>query len=392
MKKRTKNIIIILILIVSLTWFYKVNSLNYKKHIEIKRNIVKHPEKLPTKETALKTSFWFKNLKADIYWLETIQYIWWNAVWSEYKKYLFTVLDIITELNPYFEKPYSIGQLLLPSYNSRYEDLTEEEQEQYIDEAIAMWQKWVKNFCDPEKVRLIKDEDDLQKIWTDDKYKNPCSEYRVPYYLAYIYYYYKKDPINAAWYYKVTSAIDEWMSWSRVMAAIMSWKWWDRQKAYFMFLNIAKYIEQEDTVCLNFASNLEKVGAEIFLNKSVELNWTILKNIEETREKAFWEFSEEQENDALSDTRCMWYLNKATRELNLEYIERAEEKFEKDKWYNSYHAKELFDEWYMDYLPTDFQQYENQWVIYKYSRDTWNYDYEMWRYEDIKSVFGEQEE
>jgi hypothetical protein len=44
------------------------------------------------------------------------------------------MIDLITELNPYFEHPYSIGQLLLPSYNERYEDLDKNEQERNIDE------------------------------------------------------------------------------------------------------------------------------------------------------------------------------------------------------------------------------------------------------------------
>jgi hypothetical protein len=38
------------------------------------------------------------------------------------------MIDIITELNPYFEHPYIIGQLLLPEYNERYENKTKEEQ------------------------------------------------------------------------------------------------------------------------------------------------------------------------------------------------------------------------------------------------------------------------
>ncbi|MFC1798009.1 hypothetical protein ACFLY2_02490 [Patescibacteria group bacterium] len=48
------------------------------------------------------------------------------------------MIDLITELNPYFEHPYSIGQLLLPSYNERYEDLPEEEQNRNTNEAVKL--------------------------------------------------------------------------------------------------------------------------------------------------------------------------------------------------------------------------------------------------------------
>jgi len=44
------------------------------------------------------------------------------------------MIDLITELNPYFEHPYSIGQLLLPSHNERYENLSKEQQEKHNDE------------------------------------------------------------------------------------------------------------------------------------------------------------------------------------------------------------------------------------------------------------------
>lgn len=100
-----------------------INETNYKIIKEQKRNIVNHPGLLPKKEILKYTSFGFSNLRADLYWLEAIQYIWSNAVSSEYKKYLFSMIDIITELNPYFENPYLIGQLLLPNYNERYEKL-----------------------------------------------------------------------------------------------------------------------------------------------------------------------------------------------------------------------------------------------------------------------------
>jgi len=56
---------------------------------------------------------------------------------------------------------------------------------------------------------LIKNESDLQKIWTEEKYKDPCTEYNIPNYLAYIYFYYKHDPKTAAEYYKVASAIED---------------------------------------------------------------------------------------------------------------------------------------------------------------------------------------
>jgi hypothetical protein len=51
------------------------------------------------------------------------------------------MLDLITELNPYFYHPYKIGLLLLPDYNSRYENLDKNTQELHKQEAIKIGQK-----------------------------------------------------------------------------------------------------------------------------------------------------------------------------------------------------------------------------------------------------------
>ena len=379
MKKIILIILLVIVLLFIFTWFLWVNKLNYWKHIQIKQNLIEHPENLPNKETAKYSSFWFKNLKADIYWLQTIQYIGGNAIWSEYKKYLYKILDLITELNPFFEKPYIIWNLLLPSYNHRYENLSEEEQKRNIYEAEKIWLKWVEKFCDLEKVKLIWEENNLNKIWTEDRYKNPCKSYTLPYYLAFVYYFYKKDLENSSYYYKVASANDDSLEWAKILTAIMKWKSGNREKAYFMFLNIAKYIETEDKICSGFASELEKLWAWIF-SWNISLDWKLVKLVEKNREKIIGKF-EKDEKSVISDTKCSNYLNKAVRELNLYYIEKANTNFEKDHdWNPAINAKALFDDGYIDFLPTDFQQYEDYGIIYNYDYELGNFDYKMGNY------------
>lgn len=379
-KKIIKNISIILSLFSVGYMFFHINTLNYQKHIEIKQMMVEHPENLPTKETAINTSMGFKNLKADIYWLETIQYIWGNAISSEYKKYLFAMIDLITELNPYFEHPYIIGQLLLPSYNERYENLSEEQQEKHIQEAIQLGKKGVEKFCDPKKIEAIEAETNLKNIWSNPSYKNPCKSYNIPYYLAYIYYFYSHDPATAAKYYKIASANDDSLEWTKIMAAIMQWKWGNREKSFFMFLNIAKYVESENQACITFASELEKIWSQIFLNQ-MDIDEKLIIAVEATRNDLFGSINEENEEDALSDTKCSNYVNKATRELNLAYIEQANKEYKNDhNGKTAYTALQLFEEGYIKHLPVDFQQYDDYGIVYKYNFDTKNFDYEMWDY------------
>ncbi|QFR38678.1 hypothetical protein A9Q91_00390 [Candidatus Gracilibacteria bacterium 28_42_T64] len=375
-----KKILLLPLIIVILGSFYEINELNYKKHKEIKENLIQHPDSLPTKELALQTSFGFKNLRADLYWLETIQYIGGNALSSDYKEFLFIILDLITELNPYFEHPYIIGQLLLPSYNERYEELSEDEQQKYINQGITLGLKGVKNFCDPEKIKLIKGEDNLDKL-REDAYKNPCKIYTLPYYLAYIYYFYNNDPETASLYYKIASANEEAIGGAKIMAAIMQGKGGNREKSFYMFLNIAKYVEIEDEVCSIFAGQLENIGSQVFTTQQIPLDGKLIKFIGETREQAFGKFLEEDEIVNLSDTKCSNYVNKAVRELNLAYIEKANEIFETDhEGRPALTAQGLFDDGYINFLPRDFQQYSDYGIIYKYNFDTDNYDYEMGTY------------
>ncbi len=389
--KKLKVFITLIILAIIFSGFYYINWLNYWKHIEIKRSFVEHPENLPKKEFASKTSFWFKNLRADLFRLEAIQYIWSNPIGSEYKKYLFAVLDLITELNPYFEQPYNIGQLLLPSYNERYEDLSEEEQKRNIEEWVKLWLKWIKYFCDAEKVEAIKSFEiekmqDLKTLLESEDFKNPCKTHSIPYYLAYIYFYYKNDPNTAADYYKIAAAVEWAPSWLKVMAGVMSGKWWDREKSFNMFLSLAWYIEPENEICQEFSKQLLIVWNEIF-RKSHQITPELLKNIAKVRNEAFWEFGEENEDDILSDTTCSNYLNKSVRELNLEYLDRANKQYEAKLWKPSIKPEELLEEWFIDYIPIDFQQYKDHGIKYKYNKDTKVYDFDLKYKDDTDEIF-----
>ncbi len=380
-----KKIAAIIFFIVLLFCFFKINKFNYEKYyIEIKNNIVNHPDHLQKKEIVKLSSFWFKNLKADYYWLNTIQYIWDNAISSEYKKYLYIMLDLITELNPYFKHPYIIWQLLLPAYNQRYENLDKSKQELYINQWINLWLKWIKNFCNKGKINNIIKEDDLTKIINEDKYKNPCKTYSIPYYLAYIYYFYKKEPLKASDYYKIASANKDSVPWSKIMASIMKWKGWDREKSIYMFLNLAKEIEKSDKGCYAFSSLIENEFTKIIKWKD-SLNKDFIQNIELVRNKVFEELTEENEENILSETKCKNYANKAVREINLLYIENWNKKYKQDhNWKSALTAKQLYDLWYIKFLPTDFQQYKNKnyWMMYYYNKEIWHFDYEIRNYDE----------
>ncbi len=375
--------IILIVIIISSIGFYHVNQINYLKHREIRSLIVEHPEKLPESNAAKLWSFGFMSMTADMYWLQTIQYIWGNVVWWEYKKYLAAMMNLITDLNPYFESPYTIGQLLLPSSDTAYDEKDPQQVLKGIHQGEELWLKWVENFCDLEKVSEILKQDDLNEIINNPKYSNPCKSYKIPYYLAYIYYFYLSENTNAANYYKVVSAQDDAPSWARILAAIMQGKWGEREKSLYMFLSLAKSTESNDEACVFLSSELERVYTGLKAN-SLPLTGNLIRDIEEYGQQVLPELTEENENTVLDDTKCTNFLGKAIREINLMYIEQADAKYIQDNpdTLSARSPKVLLEWWYIDFIPTDYQQYSDQdyGIIYRYNEDIWRFDYEIWNY------------
>jgi len=368
-----KKLFIIISLILIIAWFYKINENNYKTIRKIKLNTINHPEWLPKKNIAKITSFWFSNVKADYYWLETIQYIWANAIKSEYKKYLYKMLDLITELNPYFYHPYKIWLLLLPNYNKRYENLTEKKQEEYKNQAIKIWLKWIKNTCNTKKLELIKKEDNLKKLWTEEKYKNPCKDYLIPYYLAFDYYFYKNNPKKSAYYYKVASANTDSLEWAKILAAIMKSKAWERQKAFFMFINmaIANWKENKNKACYNFANKLNNIWYSIFSWK-IAFDWKILKELDSLRKLL-------KTNKKEKDDTCPNYVNKSIRVLNLAYLDLANKAYYKKFQKYAQTPQELKKANFINYIPKDYQVEDKQYIEYYFNKKLWVFD-TRWHY------------
>lgn len=359
-----------------------MTAFNFKIHEEIKQNLVEHPEWLPKVEMAKYTSIWFQNVRADWYRLETIQYIGGNAVGAEYKKYLFKVLQLVTGLNPYFQHPYVIGELLLPDYNERYENLPESEQERNLDESIELGKMGIQNFCDAKKVEELKTEFNLVKIWTTPYYETTCKSYEIPFYLAYIYYFYKHDALTAAWYYRVASSNKDAPEGSKIMTAIMQGKWGDREKSILMFLNLAKNFDKDDEDCQWFVNGMEQLTLWVTQQK-VTLNKQIMQEVQTKRAEFIGWFNEKEELK-IFDATCKNYVNKAVRELNLMYIEAGDKKYQQTHDIDTKRtAKDLFKMGYIDFLPIDYQQYKGKdyGIIYEYNPDLKRFDYDMGTYQ-----------
>ena len=243
MKKTFRVISVALVCVACFSGFFWINKhYSYPTHRQIRFGIVNHPEFIPTSQTVKIASSGYENVTADFYWLSAIQYIGSNAISAAYKKYLAVMINLIVDLNKFFTYPYRIALLLLPEVNDRYEKLPDSEANRNIDAAVKIGLKGIENTCNKEKVALISQEFDLQKLWTENRYKNPCIDPNIPYYLAYVYYWNLHDGAKASQYYRITSANTDAPTGARIMAAIMQGKSGDREKAIMMFLSLAQSV------------------------------------------------------------------------------------------------------------------------------------------------------
>lgn len=364
-----KKIITTLIIISCFWFFFYANKLNYNTHLNIMAEKITHPEFIPSKEFAKQTSFWFKNIKADLYWLETIQYIWSNAASSKYKKYLFSMIDLVTELNPNFENPYRIGQLLMPSFNPRYEKITEDQNQIYVDQAIKLSEKWIDNFCNKDLIKEVLAEEDLKELWENEKYHDTCRSFNIPYYLGYTYNEYKNDIENTYKYYKISSVHKDALQWSKTLTAIMRWKSWDRIKSVITFLTLAESLPEDIPWCHAISDTIMDIT-----RNNIVLNNSNVKLLNEETKKIL---PFDSEGWSAWASECSVYVNKAVREFNLAFLDWANNALMKDWFEPAKSSKELLEKWYIWYEPTDFQQYENYGVEYIYNEEMWRFDYDL---------------
>ncbi len=167
------------------------------------------------------------------------------------------------------------------------------------------------------------------------------------------------------------------------MSAIMQGKTGDREKAIIMFLSLAETMDPNpESICSKITSELRDVLTTAFA-KGTQLTPQFLQKIEEIRANAKKSLGEKQEEIDKTDVSsyCSSYFDKSVREMNLKYLQDADERFFADVKDHAINAKELFDKKYIPYLPRDYQKQSEEFeVIYFYNRKIKNWDFEMGKY------------
>ena len=150
-----------------------------------------------------------------------------------------------------------------------------------------------------------------------------------------------------------------------------------------MFLSLAKSLANSDEACSVMTEKVQEAYSYIAKNK-IPLTGEMLAAIQTDRNMLFPKLTEKNEDELLGDTQCSNYLAKATRELNLMYLDQADSRYIIDHTgsVSAMTPEILLKEKYINFIPTDFQQYSdtNQGIIYKYNDEIRRFDYEMYSY------------
>ncbi len=355
----------------------------YKYVTAIKYEKVEHPEFLFASEQTRLFSFGARETIADLYWIGLIQYIGGNVIQADYKKYMARIVDLVTDLSPKFSYPVEVSLILLPDSNKLYEAYSDTEVDEQRKSAINLGEKMMSQSCDPEKLKKIEQTSNLQDLLEKKELRNPCGNGMIPYYMGYVYYFNENNPAKSAEYYKIATTQDDAPEFARNMYAIMSGKWGERQKSIALFLSLAGNDKKEDSLCSDGIKQMRDIlGWWDF--ESAVTNPSFIQAVN----KLYGQITKDTlKNDAntkdnIMNNTCLSSIGKATREVNLAYIEHYDDIYFQQHQEHARDAQDLLKNKWIPYLPKDFQQDgdDNLEVIYFYNQETKAWDYKRGRY------------
>lgn len=222
----------------------------------------------------------FQQLYADIMRISSIQYIGVN-LGQNGDRGLYTLLDTLTTLSPFWPYPYGFAQLVVPMQKTIDEGENAEElaaiRKGSWENSTKLAQKGEYFLCDADKIAGITgmtQQEFIDTVYQKDQspYHNPCKSYEIPHYMAFNYFYFMQDAENAAMQYRISAFHDEAPSLTPLMSALVYGRGGEHLKsATLWFDRYASLIGSEDDInSADAERSLQKAIFEIQLQLITE--------------------------------------------------------------------------------------------------------------------------
>ncbi len=180
-----------------------------------------HPELIASPDIIKLFDMWHTTSYASWAWLGLIQYVGDNVGGNRFLSFSHSILTQITDLHPYFSRPYEIDLIFAPLSSGENTTLQEKvANKQIAINAINLGKKWITRLCDSQKIEKIKTREISERLWNDETLKNPCASGMLPYYLAFTTYQMGENRAKAAEYYKIASMNDDGPKASRILGIL----------------------------------------------------------------------------------------------------------------------------------------------------------------------------
>ncbi len=265
---------ILTITLLSASWgFYSFGTgIWFKEYITESDFRRRHPDILPSPIVIKMFDMWHSTSYASIIWIQFIQYIADNLQWNKYLDFSHAILEQITILHPYFTKPYEMDLILTPFSRAENQTIEQKRKNKILTgKAIELWKKWMKLFCDEEKIEKIKQQKIWEELWNNQTLRNPCTNGMIPYFVAFATYQMGDNKAQASEYYKIASMNNDAPIASRQLGIIALAAEWDFRSSALNFALVgADGYDSDPYICRNFAN---RIISDLASNRLLNTNW-----------------------------------------------------------------------------------------------------------------------
>lgn len=307
MKHKHKKIFYIISIFLCGASFFFLRNVLWNYYNDFEKQKISAPTFIPSEKYYQYTNIGFQAVRSESLRIQLWQLIAKNIFTQWYKDYLGVYIERITSIYPEFSSPYISAQLLLPGENEKYRNIDDSQLEKNNQTAVEISLKWIKHFCDSEKLKQVNFD-----FITKNIYLEPCRNTLIPYYLWYIYFVYLWENEKASYRYTVAASHKDAIPWAKNLALIMQSKAWKNHIAYELYLSMLETSAQksQNKECLEIHKILKKRDFEKYPLTLQDQGY--LTKIAETLYPILWENQDQ--------SSCSYYAGRAIRELNLWYL------------------------------------------------------------------------